>query len=120
VTCPLSEWVNTFNTLEDTFSAADIPYALQAHAGNGVCLANLLLDLEDDEAMEKAVETVNRLSKQFSGKDGSLVVQTVPSPWKAQLNIWGEPGSAFPVMKRLKEKIDPLGMMNPGRFVGGL
>ncbi|HKI50070.1 MAG TPA: FAD-binding oxidoreductase, partial [Desulfobacteria bacterium] len=50
VTCPISEWVNTFNTLEDTFSAADIPYALQAHAGNGVILANLLMDLEDDEA----------------------------------------------------------------------
>jgi len=120
VTCPLSEWARTFSTLEETFSAADIPYALQAHAGNGVCLANLLLDLEDDDTMEKAVETVNRLSRLFSEKDGSLVVQTVPSPWKAQLNIWGKPGSAFPVMKRLKEKIDPLGMMNPGRFVGGL
>jgi glycolate oxidase FAD binding subunit len=119
-TCPLSEWVNTFNTLEDTFSAENMPCALQAHAGNGVILANLLLDLEDDEVMEKAVETVNRLSQLFCEKDGSLVVQTVPSPWKAQLNIWGEPGSAFTVMKRLKEKIDPLGMMNPGRFLGKL
>ncbi len=120
VTFPLSEWAQTFTTLENAFSAAGIPCALQAHAGNGVILANLLLDLEDDDTMEKSVQITNRLSKHFNQTDGSLVVQAVPPPWKLQLNIWGEPGSAFTVMKRLKEKIDPLGMMNPGRFVGGL
>jgi glycolate oxidase FAD binding subunit len=120
VNTPVSEWAKTMNTLETAFSGADLPFALQAHAGNGVCLARLLLDGEDTDTMEKAVDTVNRLSNLFSEKDGSLVVQTVPPQWKAQLNVWGNPGSAFPVMKRLKEKIDPLGIMNPGRFVGGL
>ena len=120
VNTPVSQWAKTMNTLEATLSEADLPYALQAHAGNGVCLARLLLDGEDNDTMEKAVDTVNRLSNLYSEKDGSLVVQTVPSQWKAQLNVWGTPGSAFPVMKRLKEKIDPLGIMNPGRFVGGL
>lgn len=120
VSSPVSEWATTFNALETTFSEAGLPCALQAHAGNGVCLANLLLDGKDDGVMEKAVGAVNRLSNLFSETDGSLVVQTVPSRWKAQLNIWGNPGSAFPVMKRLKEKIDPLGIMNPGRFVGEL
>ena len=120
VNTPVSEWAKTFKTLEATFSEAGLPCALQAHAGNGVCLARLLLDGEDNDTMEKAVDTVNHLSNLFSEKDGSLVVQTVPPQWKANLNIWGNPGSAFPVMKRLKEKIDPLGIMNPGRFVGGL
>ncbi|MCP4579295.1 MAG: FAD-binding oxidoreductase, partial [Deltaproteobacteria bacterium] len=120
VNTPVSEWANTFKTLETAFSEAGLPCALQAHAGNGVCLARLLLDGEDNDTMEKGVDTVNRLSNLFSEKDGSLVVQTVPPQWKAQLNMWGNPGSAFPVMKRLKEKIDPLGIMNPGRFVGGL
>ena len=120
VNSPISEWTAMINTLESAFSKANLPYALQAHAGNGVCLAHLLLDGSDDETMKKAVDAVNRLSSLFSEKDGSLVVQTAPSQWKEGLNIWGEPGSAFPVMKRLKEKIDPLGIMNPGRFVGGL
>lgn len=120
VNTPVSEWAKTMNTLLKTFSDTNLPCALQAHAGNGVCLARLLLDGEDNDTMTKAVDTVNRLSNLFSEKDGSLVVQTVPPQWKAQLNIWGSPGSAFPVMKRLKEKIDPLGIMNPGRFVGGL
>ena len=42
-----------------------MPHALQAHAGNGVCLANLLLDLEDDDTLEKAVAVVNGLSDRF-------------------------------------------------------
>jgi glycolate oxidase FAD binding subunit len=98
-----------------TFPTGCRPTPVTAYAWQTFCL-----DLEDDDTMEKAVAMVNGLSDRFSEKDGSLVVHTVPSPWKAQLNMWGEPGSAFPVMKRLKEKIDPLGMMNPGRFVGGL
>jgi len=120
VNSPVSEWAKTINTLVTAFSEAGLPYALQTHAGNGACLASLPLDGKDDDVMKTAVGTVNRLSSLFSETDGSLVVQTVPSHWKAQLNIWGEPGSAFPVMKRLKEKIDPLGIMNPGRFVGGM
>ena len=120
VNCPISEWTVMIDTLESAFSRAHLPYALQAHAGNGVCLAHLLLDGKDDEIMKKAVDTVNHLSTHFNEKDASLVVQTAPSQWKEELNIWGKPGSAFPVMERLKEKIDPLGIMNPGRFLGGL
>ncbi len=120
MTCPISEWSAMIHAFEDAFSQIPLPYALQAHAGNGICLGHLLLDGKDDKIMEKAVDTVNRLSNHYNKKDGSLVVQRAPSQWKENLNIWGDPGSAFPIMKRLKEKIDPLGIMNPGRFVGGL
>ena len=120
INSPVSEWVATFKTLEAAFSKAHLPCALQAHAGNGVCLARLLLDGKDDGIMEKAVGTINKLSGLLGERDGSLVVQSAPSRWKTQLNMWGDPGSAFPLMKRLKEKIDPFGIVNPGRFVGGL
>ena len=119
-TSPVSKWTKTFKTLETAFAKAGLPCALQAHAGNGVCLADLLLSEEEEGTMEQAVETVNHLSNQLSRTDGSFVVQKVPPPWKGALKMWGDPGPAFPVMKRLKEKIDPLGIINPGRFVGGL
>jgi FAD/FMN-containing dehydrogenase len=34
--------------------------------------------------------------------------------------MWGEIGSDFVVMKRLKDQLDPTGIMSPGRFVEGL
>ena len=74
----------------------------------------------DEALMARAVDAINDLSRHFNRAGGSLVVQRAPATLKKNLNIWGEPGSAFPVMKRLKEKIDPTGIMNPGRFVGGL
>jgi len=51
---------------------------------------------------------------------GNLVIEGAPTEVKDRLKIWGEAGSDFVVMRRIKEQIDPSGIMSPGRFVGGL
>jgi glycolate oxidase FAD binding subunit len=35
-------------------------------------------------------------------------------------DAWGEVGPALAIMKRIKERFDPKGVLNPGRFVGGI
>ena len=47
----------------------------------------------------------------------SLVMEST-----AGLNIdpWGPTTNAFPLMQQLKQRFDPEGRLNPGRFVGGL
>ena len=35
-------------------------------------------------------------------------------------DAWGDVGSAVALMKRIKERFDPRGILNPGRFVGGI
>jgi glycolate oxidase FAD binding subunit len=52
--------------------------------------------------------------------DGNLVIQSAPTQVKGRLKMWGEIGSDFVVMKRLKDRLDPNGIMSPGRFVEGL
>jgi glycolate oxidase FAD binding subunit len=37
-----------------------------------------------------------------------------------ELDAWGSPGDALPLMRALKEQFDPKGTLNPGRFVGGI
>ena len=37
-----------------------------------------------------------------------------------QLDAWGSPGDALPLMRAVKEQFDPKGTLNPGRFVGGI
>ena len=55
------------------------------------------------------------------GEGGSLVLEACPVAAKqgeAGVDPWGEAGSGFPVMRALKENLDPKGTLNPGRFVG--
>ena len=51
---------------------------------------------------------------------GSLVVERCPTELKSRIDVWGEVGSSFRIMAALKERFDPHGILNPGRFVGHL
>jgi len=117
---PISEWRGIATSVEKTFSDADLDYTLQIHAGNGICLPRLLILPNDAEAMDRGVHAVNSLLARCREVGGNLVVEDAPSGVKDRLKIWGEQGSDFVVMKRIKEQIDPSGVMSAGRFVGGL
>jgi glycolate oxidase FAD binding subunit len=117
---PISLWKDIIESVESIFSQADLDYTLQAHAGNGVCLANLLLAQDDTAGADKAVGALNQMLKRCRESDGNLVIQGAATDVKGKLKMWGEMGSDFVVMKRLKDQIDPSGIMCPGRYVGGL
>ncbi len=51
---------------------------------------------------------------------GSLVVRDSPAAVKKQVDVWGPPRQDFALMQGLKEQFDPGGILNPGRFVGGI
>jgi glycolate oxidase FAD binding subunit len=49
------------------------------------------------------------------------VVLDAPGAVREAVDPWGEPDpAAFALMRRVKERFDPLGTCNPGRFVGGI
>jgi glycolate oxidase FAD binding subunit len=50
---------------------------------------------------------------------GSLVLEAAPAELRG-VDPWGPPPPAFAIMQRLKQRFDPDGRLNPGRFVGGL
>jgi glycolate oxidase FAD binding subunit len=49
---------------------------------------------------------------------GSLVILSAPPAIKTAVDVWGPIGTALPLMRTLKQQFDPLGLLNPGRFVG--
>jgi glycolate oxidase FAD binding subunit len=51
---------------------------------------------------------------------GSLVVEAAPPALRAAIDPWGPVPGSFAIMERLKQRFDPDGRLNPGRFVGGL
>lgn len=57
---------------------------------------------------------------QAAGMGGSLIVTGGAGWLPAGHDAWGDVGGSLAIMKRIKERFDPLGILNPGRFVGGV
>lgn len=51
-------------------------------------------------------------------RGGSVVVESAPVSLKRQIDVFGALRPDFLIMKRLKDELDPHGIMSPGRFVG--
>jgi glycolate oxidase FAD binding subunit len=52
--------------------------------------------------------------------EGNLVVESSPLSIRKKVDVWGRSRSDALVMRRIKKQIDPAGILNPGRFVGGI
>lgn len=66
------------------------------------------------------VGALGRLRAALERRGGTLVVLRAPAEVKARLGVWGTAGDALPLMRRVKEQLDSAGILNPGRFVGGI
>ena len=67
-------------------------------------------------ALQKALQV---LRDELQGQDGWLVALHRPSKMPA-FDAWGTAGDALPLMKAVKQQLDPKNTLNPGRFVGGI
>ena len=66
------------------------------------------------------VAVAEELREIWVRRGGSVVVREAPVSFKNRVEVWGPLGTRLELTRRLKEKFDPRGIMNPGRFVGGI
>jgi glycolate oxidase FAD binding subunit len=60
------------------------------------------------------------LRQELEAAGGSLTVHRFPKVMVGKMDPWGQVGSALPLMREIKHRFDPNGILNPGRFVGGI
>ncbi|MDP6549368.1 MAG: FAD-binding oxidoreductase [Dehalococcoidia bacterium] len=61
---------------------------------------------------------ITRIRELARNAGGTAVVEHCPLPLKKRIDIWGDPPQGMELMRRVKQRFDPLGILNPGRFVG--
>ncbi len=91
----------------------DSAVAIQAHAGNGVIRVGLPPPL-----LDRFAEVLRgRLRPIVSAAAGTMVVLSCPDGAElSREDVWGPPGDGATVMQALKDRFDPKGLLNPGRF----
>ena len=112
---PPAELAAVLDSMLGAAGRREIEPRITGHAAGGVTF--VALSGGDEEARVGAVEELREI---WVRRGGSVVVTAAPPAVKARIGAWGPGGDALGLMRRVKDKFDPRGAMNPGRFVGGI
>lgn len=91
--------------------------AFVAHAGVGIVTAVLA---GGGESATGVVDTLKEWRDVARAAGGHALLEWAPLAVKEAVAVWDPPGPAFRIMERIKAQLDPAGILNPGRFVGGI
>lgn len=103
--------------MDGIFAEGDLQAVGHGGTGTGVVRAVIRAPEERLEALTAALK---RLRGRFEEPGGYLVLEQAPLEVKEKVPVWGRPPGGLFLMRRLKERFDPDGRLNPGRFVGGI
>ncbi len=112
--------ISRYDEIMDAWSTASSDYraALMCSAGLGLAHGYIFCGADEDPEKLAAVGSVFRAAAEKH--EGSMIMESAPGPLKQRLDPWGSPREDFLLMKRIKANVDPVGVLNPGRFLGGI
>jgi glycolate oxidase FAD binding subunit len=92
--------------------------AVLAYPESSLLWARFALEPEADEAA--AARPLRAVREALREGEGSALLEALPE-WLAQgRDAFGDTPAALPLLRALKAKFDPSGVLNPGRFAAGL
>jgi glycolate oxidase FAD binding subunit len=95
--------------------------ASAAGLGTGVVQARWWpVDEAQALAPSAARAIVDALGQRARQASGAFAITAAPPELKKGLDVWGPAPASLALMQALKQQFDPKGVLNPGRFVGGI
>ena len=115
ISAPPAELAGVLDSTLGSSSRLGITSRITGHAGTGVTYVGL--SGGDEEARAGVVEELREI---WLRRGGSVIVREASPSFKERVEVWGPIGTRLDLTRRVKEKFDPRGVLNPGRFVGGI
>jgi len=112
---PPAELTGVLDSVLEACARKGVTPRVAGHAGTGVTYVALFEGGED-----AWVRIIEELREVWTRRGGSLVLLKAPLSIKKRIDTWGPAGDYLGLTRRVKEKFDPRGVLNPGRFLGGI
>ena len=112
--------ISRYSEIMDAWSIASSDYRAALICSAGLGLAQGYIFCRTDEDPEKFAAVGSAFRAAAEKHEGSMVIESAPAGLKQKLDPWGRPREDFLLMKRIKANVDPVGVLNPGRFLGGI
>ncbi len=116
----ISKWREILECYEKLAKDYRIDGAFICHSGNGILYSFLPLEKNLRSKEEPVLKLIGDLTQEAVKREGNLVAEALPLSIKKKVDVWGQRRNDFRIVQSLKEKFDPKGILNPGRFVGGI
>ena len=111
---------NFINTVLEVNELTSWRVRVMGLMGNGIVYVAFSDFSNDDVPTQQVADSVETLREAATNVGGNLIVESAPTALKHQIDVWGPVDRSFELMKTIKTKLDPLGLLNVGRFVGGI
>ena len=108
------DFLATFNSVSEPASR----HGLVADVGSGL-VRLLWWETQAPSSEETLIEDIIKgLRDRMGSYTGYVVVERCPTDVKGNINVWGDSLEGMTIMRRIKQELDPAGILNPGRFAG--
>ena len=91
---------------------------MMALLGSGVLY--VIIPVAPDIDYPSLANRLTQLRQTAMSKQGNLIIEVAPPELKRHIDVWGSAEGTLSLMKQIKTKFDPAGLLNPGRFISSI
>ncbi|WP_283134787.1 FAD-binding oxidoreductase [Rhizohabitans arisaemae] len=110
--------VGRFSEVLGEIDEAARDHAVAARTRGGFGLLHVGVSEDPADAPDTAA-FIMRIRGNLAALGGVVIVRRAAGAVRDRVDVWG-PGGAVRLMRRVKERFDPQGLLSPGRLVGGV
>ena len=108
-----------YDALAQASDGREFEQTLLSDHGYGTVLIRWFDD-GDGASPDEVSKAVDRARDAVHTVGGRLIVERCPLEVKRRFDVWDDIDEPLAIMRRMKDQYDPKGVLNPGRFVGGI